>query len=93
MLMIDNEASRTPVSLREPNFPADDEFQGAGDADRMELLCLRMTRQRLVDAAAFLLSSPEAGLDGEFAEPNEELGFGRFARSLASHVAAHADTG
>jgi hypothetical protein len=91
MLMIDNEASRSPVSLREPNFPADDEFQGAGYADRMELLCLRMTRQRLVDGAAFLLSSPDAGLDGAYTEPNEEPGFGRLARSLVSHVAAHAD--
>lgn len=89
MLMVDNEESRRPRSLREPNFPADDEFQDAGYVDRMELLCLRMVRQRLVDNAAFILSDEEQGLDGGYSEPNEELTFDRFARSLVSHVNAH----
>ncbi|MEF8820166.1 MAG: PaeR7I family type II restriction endonuclease [Haloferacaceae archaeon] len=91
MLMVDNEASRKPRSLREPNFRADEAFQDAGYVDRMELLCLRMVRQRLVDEAAFMLSNDTIGIDGEYAEPNEELEFGRFARSLVSHVGAHAD--
>jgi hypothetical protein len=91
MLMVDNEASRKPRSLREPNFRADDAFQNAGYVDRMELLCLRMVRQRLVDEAAFLLSEDDIGADGRYTEPNEELEFDRFARSLVSHVGAHAD--
>jgi hypothetical protein len=57
----------------------------------MELLCLRMVRQRLVDEAAFMISNDTIGINGEYTEPNEELEFERFARSLVSHVNAHAD--
>ena len=78
-------------SLREPNFSADDEFQNATYVDRMELLCLRMVRKRLVNGAAFLLSDQERGLDGRYEEPDEELRFERFARSLSAHVVGHID--
>jgi len=57
----------------------------------MELLMLRMLRQRLVTEAAFILSDEEGGLEGEYWEPNEELRFKRYARSLASHVEGHID--
>ena len=59
--------------------------------DRAELLCLRMVRQRLVDAAAFLTSNVETGLDGEYDEPNEELTFRRYLSSLVAHVKSHVD--
>lgn len=91
MLMADNEESRNVPNLREPNFPADDEFQGATYIDRMELLCLRMVRQRLANSAAFVLSDEERGMDGEYWHPNEELKFTRFARSLTSYVEGHID--
>ena len=91
MLMADNEKSRSVPQIREPNFPVDDEFQDATYVDRMELLCLRMVRQRLVNNAAFLLSDKGIGLDGKYSEPNEELVFKRFARSLTSHVQGYMD--
>jgi hypothetical protein len=91
MLMADNEGSRRVPNLREPNFPADEEFQDASYVDRMELLCLRMVRKRLVNGAAFLLSDEERGLDGGYTEPNAELQFDRFIRSLVSHVRGHID--
>ena len=91
MLMGDNEQSRSVPNVREPNFPVDDEFQDATYVNRMEILCLRMVRQRLVNNAAFILSYEKAGLDGEFSEPNEELEFKRFARSLVSHAQGHID--
>jgi len=91
MLMADNEKSRNVPGLREPNFAADDEFQGATYVDRMELLCLRMVRQRLADSAAFILSNQERGMEGEYWNPNEELKFDRFVRSLTSHVRGHVD--
>jgi len=91
MLMADNESSRTAPTLREPNFSVDDEFRDATYVDRMELLCLRMVRQRLANSAAFILSDEERGTDGEYWYPNEELQFNRFARSLASHVQGHID--
>jgi len=91
MLMADSEEARESVGLREPNFEADEEFQGASYARRAELLCLRMLRKRLVTGAAFLMSGEEEGLEGEYREPNEELRFERFARALTSHVTAHLD--
>lgn len=93
MLMADNKESRNVPQVREVNFPVDDEFQGASYTDRMELLCLRMVRKRLVNESAFILSDEEHGINGEHQEPNEELKFERFARSLASYVAGHIDTG
>jgi len=91
MLMADNEESRNVPRVREANFDVDDEFRDATYVDRMELLCLRMVRKRLVNKSAFILSDEDVGMDGEYWEPNEELEFRRFAQSLASHVAGHID--
>lgn len=90
-LMADTEASRESKTVREPNFEVDDAFKDASYIDRMEQLMVRMTRQRLVNNAAFILSDDERGSDGEFWEPNEELGFRRFCRSLVAHVAGNID--
>lgn len=91
-LMADNEHSRNVPRLRAPNFTVGDAFQDATYLDRVELLCLRMVRQRLVDSAAFILSDEDRGPDGNYWEPNEELAFERFARSLIGHVQAHVAT-
>ena len=91
MLMADNTESGTVPRLREVNFQVEDEFRDASYVDRMELLCLRMVRQRLVNESAFILSDEESGMHGNYWEPNEELAFERFARSLASHVRGHVD--
>jgi len=91
MLMADNEKSRNVPNVRESNFDVDDEFKAASYIDRMELLCLRMKRKRLVDNAAFILSDDEQGLEGEYWQPNDELRFERFTQALASHVAGHID--
>lgn len=90
-LMADNEHSRNEPRLRTPNFPVDDEFRDATYLNRVELLCLRMVRQRLVNNAAFVLSDEGRGIDGDYWEPNDELTFERFARSLVGHVQAHVD--
>lgn len=91
MLMADNDESRNVPQVREVNFDVDDAFRDATYIDRMELLCLRMVRKRLVNESAFILSDEDTGLHGEHWEPNEELEFERFARSLASHVSGHID--
>lgn len=91
ILMADNEESNSPVRIREPNFPVDDEFKDATYIDRAELLCLRMLRERLVNGAAFITSDEPSGLEGEYEEPNTELAFKRFASSLVSHVRTHVE--
>lgn len=91
IMMADNEESNSPVTVREPHFPVDDEFEEASYVDRAELLCLRMVRQRLVDAATFLTSDRETGPTGEYDEPNQELTFRRYLSSLVSHVRTHVE--
>lgn len=90
-LMADNDQSQNVPRLREPNFSVGDEFRDATYLDRIEFLCLRLVRQRLVNEGVFILSDEENGLEGEYREPNEELRFMRFARSLTSHVRGHID--
>jgi len=92
MLMADNDDSRNVPRVREVNFDVEDEFRDATYVDRMELLCLRMVRQRLVNESAFILSDEESGMCGDYWQPNEELRFERFARSLASHVQGHVES-
>lgn len=90
LLMADIEGSTDyPVQITSPSFPAEDAFKDASYAKRGELLCLRMVRKRVVNGATFLLSDPEAGLDGGYTQPNEELSFHRFARSLTAHAASY----
>ena len=89
IMMADKEESSSSVRVREPSFPVDDEFEGASYIDRAEQLCLRMVRQRLVDASAFLTSNRDAGTGGEYEQPNLELTIQRFLSSLVSHVQTH----
>jgi hypothetical protein len=82
--------STSPVRVSEPHFPVFREFLNASYADRYELLCLRLVRERLYDATCFLLSDATKGLAGAHTEPNRELSVARFAASLTAHVAAYA---
>ena len=66
-------------------------FKGASYTDRAEILLLRMVRQRLINNGAFILSNEERGLGGEYWQPNKELRFGRFVRSLVAHVEGNVD--
>lgn len=91
MLMADNEESRNTPQVREVNFEVDEAFRDATYVDRMEQLCLRMVRRRVVDEAAFLLSDEDDGEDGGYWEPNEELRFRRFVHSLVAHVQGHVE--
>ena len=50
-----------------------------------------MVRQRLVNAAPFITSDKEKGMDGTYSEPNPELTFRRFLSSIVSHVRTHLD--
>jgi len=71
-------------------YPVDEAFQGRSYAKRYELVCERLLRDRLYDAACFFTSNARTGKRGDFKEPNEELGFRNFAISLHARVAAFA---
>lgn len=88
-LLEDSVKSRQPVRVTEPHFKVFPEFVKASYAQRYELFCRKLVRERHYNAAAFLLSARDGGLNGEFSQPAEDLAFGVFARSLVAHVAAY----
>jgi hypothetical protein len=86
-----SKGSLNPVKTREPHFKVLPEFKDASYARRMELLCLRLVRERLYDAACMMLSDREHGSEsGAFREPNAEVGFTAFTTSLTAHASAFA---
>lgn len=88
MLLEDAPGSNSPVRVKEPHFKVFPEFRDASYAKRYELLLTKLVRSRLYDAACFLMSSREAGLAGEYREPNAELSFRTFATSLLARAIA-----
>lgn len=92
MLLEDAPGSRKPVSVKEPHFKVFEEFRGASYAKRYEILLTRLIRERLYDAACFILSDKKNGLKGGYSEPSEELSFQYFSRSLLAHALAYVKT-
>jgi hypothetical protein len=85
---------RHPNSIRPtahrklPFYPMRPEFQGLSYAQRYEIFCQRLVRERLYDATCFFMSSQERGLAGEYFEPSEELSFRNFAAILSARIGA-----
>jgi hypothetical protein len=90
MMLEDALASTRPVGVREQHFKVFKEFRGTSYADRYGLLCRRLVRERLYDAACLILSTRQSGACGDFREPDPELSFRRFAASLVAHAATFA---
>ncbi len=90
MLLEEAAGSTTPVQVREPFFAVFPEFKGASYAVRYELLCRKLVRERLYDAACLLLSEPKRGKKGAYRELAQDVGFRSFAASLSAHAAAYA---
>jgi len=93
MLLEDAPGSTSPVSVNEPHFNVFEEFRDTSYAQRYELLCVKLLRERLYDGACLILSDSEVGMKGEYVEPNGEVGLARFAASLVAHVQAHLQLG
>lgn len=85
------ESSLQPTRRIELNpYPVDDKFQGLSYAQRYEVVCERMVRELLYDAACFFTSNAVGGAKGKFTEPNRELSIRNFAISLHARAAAFA---
>ena len=85
-LLEDCPRSNTPVGVKEPHFKVFPEFRDSSYAKRYEIFCRRLVRERHYDCAAFLMSNPEKGLNGDFSEPAADLTFHTFANSLVGCV-------
>lgn len=88
MLLVDCEESTHPVSVREPHFEVFPEFKGASYAERYGILLSKLMRERLYDATCFLMTPPEGADAGGYSEPDSDLAFRYFIKSLRSHVTA-----
>ena len=69
-----------------------DEFRGASYAKRYEILCHKLVRERLYDAACFLMSHATRGAQGYYREPPKNFAFQSFAASLLAKMIAYLKT-
>ena len=89
----------TPTSMRPTQrinlnpYRVDEAFQERSYAKRYELVCERLVRDRLYDAACFFTSDAASGKRGNYQEPNPELSIKNFAISLQARAAAFARAG
>ena len=74
-------------------YNVDEAFQERSYAKRYELVCERLVRDRLYDAACFFTSNAKTGKRGQYGEPNKELSIRNFAISLHARAAAFAQAG
>lgn len=88
MLLEDAPGSTRPVVVQEPHFKVFPEFKNASYMERYNQLLTRLVRKRFYDAGCFLMSSRDEGKNGEYSEPNSELGFTSFVTSLLARAAA-----
>jgi hypothetical protein len=83
--------SQSPVSVKEPHFEVFPEFKDASYAKRYEIFCRKLLRERHYNAACFITSHKDKGLNGDFAEPAEDLTFSIFANSLKAQILTYGD--
>ncbi len=88
MLLEEAPGSLVPVRAREPHFKVFPEFKEASYAKRYEILLTKLVRERLYDAACFLMSNAKGGPKGLYREPAPELNFEKFVASLLAKAIA-----
>jgi hypothetical protein len=84
MLLVECEESTRPVSVREPHFQVFPEFRGASYAERCRILLDKLMRERLYDAACFLMTSEDGAQSGGYSELDPALSFRHFEESLCA---------
>ena len=93
ILVEDAPASRRPVRVRSPHFPAFRAFEGASYLRRYDLLCRRLVRENLYTTAAVVSSPRSASDSGEYGSQSKLTGLETFVTSLAGHIATEAARG
>jgi len=90
MLVEDAPASRAPVRESSPHFPTFPEFRNASYLERYNILCRKLTQERLYTTATVLATPRIAVTTGEYSELSELTGLKTFVSSFAGHIAAEA---
>lgn len=87
LLLLEKHAkSLKSVVNREPHFHTFPEFNQASYMRRYEIFCQKLIRERIYDAACFLISEKESGLQGKYEEPSPENDIRTFLSSLRGKV-------
>jgi Arc/MetJ-type ribon-helix-helix transcriptional regulator len=90
MMLEDCAKSRSPVKDNCPNFPLFPEFRGVSYSERYNILCKRLTQEKLYSCAALLLSPRAAVASGEYASLSELTSIRSFFAGFAARVAVEA---
>lgn len=77
--------STAPVRVAKTVFPVEQVFDNTSYKDRYRILCRRLVRERLYDAACFVTSSRI--LDQPIDEPDPELSFNALTAAIAGRAA------
>jgi hypothetical protein len=85
-LLEDCPQSQRPVKTREPHFEVFEEFKGASYAQRYEIFCRKLVREKHYSAATFLLSKRDKGGRGKYEEPAADLQFEIFTKSIVAQA-------
>lgn len=86
MLCEDSGDARSGVRVIESNFDVFDEFKDASYADRYKILCERLMRENLYDAASLILTPKDQGVTGEWGQMSQPTGVRNFYSSLSAHL-------
>jgi type II restriction enzyme len=79
----DDPGSTSPVRLEEATHETERVFDGSSYMDRYGILCERLVKERLYDAAWFVATSSR----GTVREPKPSLSYRKFAAAIAGRVA------
>lgn len=86
-MLEDCSSSRRPVRVKEPHFSVLPEFKNASYMERYEFFCRKLILERHYTSAAFITSTRQAGPQGVYATPADDLSVQTFIQAMASHVA------
>jgi len=77
--------STAPVRLAKTLFPVEGAFEGTSYKDRYRILCQRLVRERLYNAACFVTCSRDPAVP--IGQPDQELSFTNFVAEITGRAA------
>jgi hypothetical protein len=84
-LLEESPRSTSVVRLASTVFPVDPIFENTSYKDRYQILCRRLVRERLYDAACFVTSSRDPA--SLINQPDPEVGFSNFVAAILGRAA------
>lgn len=87
MVLEDCPGSRLPVRVAEPHFTVFPEFKGSSYAERYQLFCRKMVRERHYSAACFVMTDRN-NIDAtpNYSEPASDLSVKSFLEAMLRHA-------